>query len=334
MATTSARALRLLSILGSGVTIPAGELARRLGVAERTVRRDIETLRELGYEIEAATGAGGGYRMRGGTRLPPMLFDEDQVVAIAVALQTAPGVLDGIAESSARALRTVRQVMPERLRFESDDFTVSSVPNSWEFAAPPIDASVVREVGAAVRRRHVLRADYASSDDEPEARRLRVEPHRMIVWAGRWYVLAYDLDTESWSVLRLDRVRAKAPTFLPFGERPLPDEDFQRYVKRTVDRGDLLAGWPCQGSVVLDVPPAVTAEFAPGGAVVERVGDEQSLLRMGAWSWTGLAGLYITFAADMHDVEPIELRNAFDRIRSRLGRVTAPGGTTSRRAAP
>ncbi|MFP7834651.1 helix-turn-helix transcriptional regulator [Marisediminicola sp. LYQ134] len=322
MATTSARALRLLSILSGGATVASSELTAKLEVAERTVRRDVETLRGLGYEIEAITGAGGGYRMRGGSRLPPMLFDEDQVVAIALALQTVPGVLDGIADSSARALRTVRQVMPERLQFESDAFTVTSVANSWEFAAPPIDASVVRDVGAAIRRRHVLRATYAS-DEEGRPLQLRVEPHRMVVWAGRWYLLAYDLHRESWRVLRLDRLSAKPPTYVSFGERPLPDGDPENFVKRTYDRGDTLAGWPCQGSVVLDVPPGITAEFAPGGAVVERVNDGRSRLRMGAWSWTGLAGLYITFAADMHDVEPAELSEALDRVRRRLGRITA-----------
>lgn len=320
MATTSARALTLLSVLGTGAIVSGADLSARLGVGERTVRRDIDTLREIGYEIQSVTGLGGGYRLGTGSRLPPLMFDEDQVVAIAVALQTAPGVLDGIAESSARALRTVRQVMPERLRFESDAFTITAVPNYWEFPAPPIDAHVVREVGAAIRRRHVLRADYSDGD---QRRALRVEPHRMVLWAGRWYLVAFDLDDRRWRPLRLDRLRARSATYVPFAERQLPEGGPEQFIKRSVDRGDSLAGWPCQGSATIDVPPHVVAEFAPGGAVVERVTDSTAKLSMGAWSWTGLAGLFITFAADMHDVQPAELRSAFDRVRERLGRLVS-----------
>jgi predicted DNA-binding transcriptional regulator YafY len=319
MATTSARALKLLSVLSTGSLVSASEIAERMGVAERTVRRDITTLRDLGYEIEPITGAGGGYRMRGGARLPPMVFDEDQVIAIAVALQTAPSVLAGIAESSARALKTVRQVMPEQLRIESDAFTVTLVPNYWEFPASPIDAAVVRDVGAAVRRRHILRADYA--DNEAEPTRLRLEPHHMIVWAARWYLVAYDLDLCTWRALRLDRLTAKSPTYAPFLERDMPNGTPESFVKHSFDRGDSVVGWPCQGSAVLDIAPQVVAEFAPGGAVVEYVSDTSSRLRMGAWSWVGLAGLFITFGAALEEVEPLELRKAFFTVRNRIDQI-------------
>lgn len=318
MASTSSRALSVLAQLGTGVQVSSADLAARLGVSERTVRRDVDTLRDLGYEVEAVTGAGGGYRLGGGTRLPPMVFDEDQVVAIAVALQTASTTLAGIEQSSARALQTLRQVMPERLRLESDRFTVTSVPNYWEFPAPPIAADVVREVGAAVRRRHLLRADYATGTTNE---RMRVEPHAVIVWAARWYLVAYDLGPEAWRVLRLDRLSVKDPTYVPFAARPLPAASAEQFVKSSFDRGDLLADWPCQGSAIIEVPPALAAEFAPGGAVVERVSDTTSRLSMGAWSWVGLAGLFITFAADMTEVEPAELRDAFARVRARLDSV-------------
>lgn len=315
MATTSERALRLLSLLSTGATLSAAELAARLAVAQRTVRRDISTLRELGYEIEPITGAGGGYRMRGGTRLPPMVFDEDQVVAIAVALQTAPSVLAGISESSARALSTVRQVMPERLRVESDAFTVTLVRNYWEFPAAAIDSRVVRDVGAAVRRRHVLRADY-DEGDAPHT--IRVEPHHMIVWAARWYLVAYDLDQSRWRALRLDRITAKDPTYTPFPDRPFTEGTPESFVQRSFDRGDAVYPWPCTGSAVLEVPAPIAAEFAPGGAVVEHVTDASCRLRLGAWSWSGLAGLLLTFGSALTEVEPQELRDAFARIRTRI----------------
>lgn len=333
MATTSARTLKLVSVLSTGAVVNAAHLAAQLSVSERTVRRDIDTLRDLGFQVQPVKGSGGGYRLGNGTRLPPMVFDEEQVVAIAVALQTAPSVLAGIDRSSARALQTVRQVMPERLRIELDAFTVTSVANYWEFPAEPIDAAVVRDVGAAVRRRHVLRAEYGTGtgpgtgtgtgtwtegEGEGGAVRLRVEPHRVIVWAARWYLVAFDLDLEEWRVLRLDRLTVKAPTYVSFEARPLPAATSEEFVKRSFDRGDTLAAWPCVGSVVLAVPPQSAAEFAPGGAVVERVSETTARLHMGAWSWTGLAGLFVTFAADMTDVQPVQLRNAFGRVRARL----------------
>lgn len=323
MAATSARALEILSVMSSGRIVSSAALASRLGVGERTIRRDFETLRDLGYDVEPIRGVGGGYRLRGGSRILPMVFDEDQVVAIALALQTAPTVLAGIAESNSRALATIRQFMPERLRIESDAFTVTSVPNYWEFPAAPIDAQIVRDVGAAVRQRHVLRVDYRKSDGEMV--RMRVEPHDMIVWAARWYLVAFDLGNNEWRALRLERLHAKEPTFVPFQKRPLPAASATDFVKRTFDRGDSIAGWPCQGSAVLAVPPGIVAEFAPGGAVVEHVSSTSSRLTMGAWSWIGLAGLFITFAADMTDVEPAQLRKAFVTVQLRLARLPGRG---------
>lgn len=317
VATTSARALKLLSVLGAGETLTATELSERLGVSERTVRRDIGTLRDLGYAVDPARGLGGGYRLGTGSRLPPLTFDEEQVVAIAVALQTAPVVLTGIADSCRRALSTVRQVMPERLRIESDAFDVTAIANYWEFPASAIDADVVRAVGSAVRRRHVLRLEY----DEGAGGPMRVEPHHLVVWAARWYLVAFDLDADRWRVLRVDRITAKTPTYVPFGPRELPTADAATLVRSTWDRGDRPAEWPCLGSVVIDVPPPLVAEFIPGGGVVEYVSDASCRLTLGAWSWIGLAGLLLTFAADMHDIEPAELREAFGMLRDRLARM-------------
>ncbi len=211
--------------------------------------------------------------------------------------------------------------MPEPLRAESDAFTVTSIPNYWEFPAEPIPAETVRDVGAAVRRRHVLRAEYVDDVrgvDDGRVERIRVEPHHLVVWAARWYLVAFDLDASGWRVLRLDRLTAKAPTYVPFDDRPLPASDVASFVQRAFDRGDRVAPWPCQGSAVLDLPAETAAVFAPGGAVVEQVTESSCRLRMGAWSWTGLAGLYLTFATELRDVEPSGLRDAFAGIRRRL----------------
>ncbi|ABS04099.1 helix-turn-helix transcriptional regulator [Kineococcus radiotolerans] len=331
MATTSARALSLLSMLSSGSTVAGEEIARRLGVSQRTVRRDVETLRELGYAIEPVKGAGGGYRLGPGGSLPPLVLDEEQVVAIAVALQTTSAVLRGIEETSRRALQTVRQVMPRRLRLDADAFTVTALPNQWEFPAPAPEADLVRAVGTAVRQRVLLRLDYDGTDDDstddagPTSRVL--EPHHLVVWAARWYLVAYEATHQHWDVLRLDRITHPELTGVPFVERDLPEGGPGALVQRTPARGDRLAPWPCTGSAVLALPAELVAQFAPGGAVVRGLDEDRCELSMGAWSWIGLAGLFITFGSPMTDVQPSELRAAFTRAGEHLSGSATSGRT-------
>lgn len=315
MAATSARALKLLSILGTGVTLTAGELAARLGTSVRTVRRDVDTLRELGYEIEAVRGAGGGYRLGRATRLPPVVFDEDQAVAAAVALQTAPAVLAGVRENSARALATLRQAMPSRSRARAEAFTVSAARNYWEFPAAPIDAEIVHGVGGAINRRHTVRVEYAG---EPEP--VTVEPHDLVVWAGRWYLVAFEPGADRWRAMRLDRLRPRMPTGTGFDRRDVPHGDPVAFVMGTHDRGDVPAEWPCRGSALVALPAPVVARFAPGGSAVEHVTDSSCRLTLGAWSWAGLAGLLLTFDADLTRIEPAELRQALRSLRARIDR--------------
>ncbi|QEH94764.1 HTH domain-containing protein (plasmid) [Dermacoccus abyssi] len=161
MADTSARILRLLSLLDARVDWPGGELAERLGVSARTVRRDIDTLRELGYPVESVTGPGGGYRLGAVGKLPPLMLDDDQAIAIALALQTAPATVTGIDDAVARALTTLRQVMPARLRVASEGFEITALRNYWEFSAPPIDVATLQAVGSTIRTSSCLRFDYA-----------------------------------------------------------------------------------------------------------------------------------------------------------------------------
>ncbi|WP_299040304.1 YafY family protein [uncultured Pseudokineococcus sp.] len=333
MASTSARALGLLSMLTSGSTVSGEELARRLGVSQRTMRRDVETLRELGYVVEPVKGAGGGYRLGPGGALPPLVLDEEQVIAVVVALQTTSTVLAGIEDSSRRALATIRQVMPRRLRLDADAFTVTALPNQWEFPAPPPEAALVRAVGAAVRQRVVLRLHYDDPDASPDdtqddsgsggARVL--EPHHLVVWAARWYLVAYERAHEHWVVLRLDRITSPDLTGVPFTSRPMPEGGPGALVQRTPARGDSLAPWPCTGSAVLDLPAELVAQFAPGGAVVRGLDATRCELSMGAWSWIGLAGLYVTFGSPMSDVQPPELRDAFTLATQHLARGVTVG---------
>ncbi|MFF8281214.1 helix-turn-helix transcriptional regulator [Streptomyces albus] len=315
MAVTTARTLRLLSILGVGATLTAEELTDRLGVSLRTVRRDIDTLRELGYEIEAVRGVGGGYRLGRATRLPPVVFDEDQAVAAAVALQTVPTVLSGIRENSARALATLQQAMPARSRIRTEAFTVSAARNYWEFPAAPIDAEIVRVIGGAISRRHVVRVD-CTGVDEPVT--LTLEPHDLVVWAARWYLVAFEPDAGRWRAIRVDRLEPRMPPGRTFDRRDVPYGDPVAFVMSTHDRGDTLAEWPCCGSALVALPAPVVARFAPGGSTVEHHTDTSCRLTLGAWSWAGLAGLLLTFDADFTDIEPAELRHALDTLRTRI----------------
>jgi len=314
VATTSARALRLLSLLAAGRTRSAQELAERSGASRRTVRRDVETLRELGYAVETVHGAGGGYRLSAGGPLPPLVLAEDEVIAVVVALQTASATLQGLKDSRDRALTAVRQVVPRRLRASSEAFGLTVLPNQWEFPAPPLPVEVVREVGSAVRLRQLLHVRTGVGVQG------LVEPHHLVVWAGRWYLVLFAPDEQSWRVVRVERIEAVTAVGRTFGDRDVPGGVVE-FVRTTPDRGDVPAPWPCQGSAVLDVPAGLAAQFAPGGAVVEDVPGQRARLRMGAWSWIGLAGLYLSFGADLHDVEPAELRAAFDALGHRISRL-------------
>ncbi|RPK79860.1 Bifunctional ligase/repressor BirA [Streptomyces sp. ADI98-10] len=216
MPKTSARLLALLSLLQARRDWPGRLLAERLEVSPRTVRRDVDRLRELGYPIAAFKGPDGGYRLDAGAQLPPLLFDDDQAVALAVALRTAAATGAGIGEAAARALTTVRQVMPARLRHRVDALQVTAVERTGEQSRPQADPRVLVTLSAAVHACEVLRFDHSpayvppTADAAPAVR--RVEPHRLVTWGGRWYLVAWDLDREDWRTFRADRITPRAPT--------------------------------------------------------------------------------------------------------------------------
>jgi predicted DNA-binding transcriptional regulator YafY len=171
MLETSARLLTLLSLLQARRDWPGDALAERLEVSPRTVRRDVDRLRELGYPVRAIRGPDGGYRLDAGTDLPPLLFDDEQAVAVAVALQTATTTVTGIEDAALRALATVRQVMPARLRHRVDALQVTTVPRGNGRSRPQVDTERLLEIGTAVRAREVLRFDYeaVSRRADPDA---------------------------------------------------------------------------------------------------------------------------------------------------------------------
>jgi biotin operon repressor len=216
MTTTTSRLLGLLSLLQTRRDWPGSLLAERLEISPRTVRRDVDRLREMGYRISATMGPDGGYRLDAGTELPPLLFDDDQVIALAVALQAATGTGVGIEEAAVRALTTVRQVLPSRLRHRLDalEFTTMARPGVNEVAT-----AVLLALSTAVRAREVLRFDYASvRAGSPR----RVEPHHLVTHSGRWYLVAWDLERADWRLFRADRITPRTPTGPRFAPRTVP----------------------------------------------------------------------------------------------------------------
>ncbi|MFC3491851.1 helix-turn-helix transcriptional regulator [Glycomyces rhizosphaerae] len=313
MAETSSRMLTLLSLLQARPTWPGPELAARLDVSERTVRRDVDRLRELGYRIAAVKGPHGGYRLEAGSALPPLLFDDEQAVALAVALRTVTGA--GLEAAAARALATVRQVLPSRLRHRIDALQVTAVPRRPE---PVVDPDLLATLASAVRDRETLRFDYASnnsaSNDNPTRR--RAEPHHLAIRNGRWYLVAWDLDREDWRVFRTDRITPRTPNGPRFTPREIPGDDVGAFINARFKGSNGTDSWPCTGEAVLAAPASAIAPFSDDG-LVEDLGPERSRITLGSWSWPALAAAIARFDADIEAVHPPELAQAFARLAAR-----------------
>ncbi|RKQ93221.1 putative DNA-binding transcriptional regulator YafY [Solirubrobacter pauli] len=324
MTTTTSRLLELLSLLQTGRGWPGSVLAERLGVTHRTVRRDVDRLRAMGYRIGATMGPDGGYRLEAGSELPPLLLDDEQVVALAVALQAASVSGAEVAEAALRALSTVRQVMPSRLRHRLDALSFTAIgPRSDAGAVSP---EVLVALSTAIRAREVLRFDYAGGRPEARARPAlprTVEPHHLVTAQGRWYLVAWDLERDDWRIFRADRVSPRAHTGPRFAPRALPGGDVAGFVSARFKGSEQEDRWPCTGTVILGRPVGEVAPFA-GDGVVEAVGEDRCTLRTGSWSWIALAASLNRFDADVEVVEPPELRRAFAQLAARNA-ATASG---------
>ncbi|MGI8798197.1 MAG: helix-turn-helix transcriptional regulator [Pseudonocardia sp.] len=319
MLETSARLLALLSLLQARRDWSGETLAQRLEVSARTVRRDVDRLRELGYPVHATKGPDGGYRLEAGSDLPPLLFDDEQAVAVAVALQTATTSVAGIEEAALRALATVRQVMPARLRQRIDALQFTTVERGGGRKRTRVDTEGLLAIGTAVRAREVLRFDYAqpyaSEPDSGAAPRppRRVEPHHVVTWGGRWYLVAWDLERDDWRTFRVDRMTPRTPTGPRFTPRPLPAPDVATYIAARFRRPE----WPCQGEVILHTEAAKVAQWVGDQGVVEELAPQRCRVVAGSWSWNELAIWVGRFDVDLEIVGPAELREAAARLASR-----------------
>jgi predicted DNA-binding transcriptional regulator YafY len=320
---TSARLLSLLSLLQVRRDWPGQLLADRLEISPRTVRRDVESLRDLGYRIRATKGPNGGYRLDAGSELPPLLFDDEQAIALAVALQIATTTGAGISEAAARALNTLRQVMPSRLRHRIDAVRVTAIPRRDTRAEARVDTRVLVALSTASRAHEVVRFDYAcgSPTATPVAR--RVEPHHVVTWGERWYLVAWDLDREDWRTFRVDGITPHTPTGPRYIPRPLPGGEVNAFVASRFTGADSPGTWPCSGEVILALAAAEVSPYAHDG-IVEELGPDRCRLIMGSWSWVGLAAAISRFDTDIIVVGPPDLRLAFARLSLRYAHAVAP----------
>lgn len=333
MTSTTSRLLRLLSLLQTRRDWPGPVLAERLQTSDRTVRRDIDRLRAMGYAIEATMGPDGGYRLGAGSELPPLLFDDDQTVALAVALQTAPAAGVGIEDSAVRALATIRQVMPSRLRHRLDSIEVTTINGHAGGGTPArVNADVLVLLAGTIRDREVLRFDYAARDIGPEAPPSpprRAEPHRIVTSHGRWYLLAWDLDREDWRLFSVDRLTPRIPNGPRFTPREVPGGDVHEFVSARF-KGRDVNEWPCHGTVILDLPARDVLPFA-GDGTVRAIDEDRCSLEIGSWSWGSLAAAFGRFEVAMEVVNPPELVDAFAQLAKRY---TATAGTRRKARQP
>ncbi|GAA1991361.1 helix-turn-helix transcriptional regulator [Amycolatopsis minnesotensis] len=319
--TTSGRLLSLLSLLQARRDWPGGLLARRLGVSDRTVRRDVDRLRELGYPVQAVKGPDGGYRLEAGSRLPPLLFDEEQAVALAVALRIAAGTGAGIEEAAVRALATVRQVLPSRLRQRVDALEISAAGRT---ADPQVGTDVLLALSAAVRAGEELRFDYRSPGRPEDTEPRRVQPHHLVVRSGRWYLVGWDPGREDWRIYRADRMTPRVPNGPRFPPREVPGGDVAVFLSARFKGSASTDVWPCRGEVLLDLPVAEVAPFA-GDGVAEELGTARTRLTTGSWSWAALAAALARFDTEIEVIAPPELRAAFADLSRRAGRAAGTG---------
>lgn len=317
---TPARLLQLLSLLQTPREWPGGELSDRLGVSRRTVRRDIDRLRDLGYPVQASQGATGGYRLVAGKAMPPLVLDDEEAVAIAVGLRAGAGhAVEGVEEASVRALAKLEQVLPSRLRHRVQTLQIATTPlTSGDGASIAPETLTVMASAAAGQER--LRFAYRSGDGT-ESRRL-TEPHRLVSTGRRWYLVAYDIDRDDWRTFRVDRVSSPFATGARFVPRELPTGDAAEYIRRSMWRG--------QPSYAIDVTfeapaetiatrfPAALGTPEPLTATTCRLRSEVT----DSIEW--LAVRLATAGCDFVAHGPPELVASLRDLGSRLTRATSP----------
>ena len=318
MTETSSRLLELLSLLQARRDWPGGELADRLEVSRRTVRRDVERLRGLGYPVESLPGPAGGYRLRAGAAMPPLLLDDDEAIAIAVGLRTAARAsVTGIEETAVRALVKLEQVLPRHLRRRVRALQAATM--TLPAGGPTVDPQALTVIAAACRDSERLRFAYRSRDGA-ESRR-EVEPHSLVNIGRRWYLAAWDRDRDDWRTFRVDRLARPASTGVRFDARDLPAKDAAAYVTESISatptRYDARVTVNAPADAVRKRIPSYWGTIEPidEGRCEYRTGDDDL-------DWLALRIAMVDFEFEVH--EPPELVSHLRALSRRVQRATRP----------
>lgn len=308
---TAERLLTLLGLLEGRIDWTAGELATRLEVTPRTIRRDITRLRSLGYPVEALAGPGGGYRLGSGGKLPPLLLDDEEAVAVALGLRvSATSAVGGLEEASLSALTKLEHVLPPRLRSRLEDIS-DATTSTLGPSRSEVHQNVIAVVASSIRRRERLRCGYV--DGEGRATDRHVEPVRLVHTGRRWYLVAFDLDRDDWRTFRLDRVAEPTSTGMRIKTRTGPDP------VDLVQRGITIDAWRFRATVVLNVDAARASRLIPPTiGTIEPLDNDSSRLIIGADEATWLARYLLSLPLTFEVEEPAELRVALADIGRQL----------------
>jgi predicted DNA-binding transcriptional regulator YafY len=312
---TSARLLELLSLFQAQRYWSGPGLCERLEVTPRTLRRDVDRLRRLGYPVNSTSGAGGGYQLSAGSTLPPLQLDDDEAVAVAVGLRTAAsGTVTGIEEASLRALAKLQQVLPRRLNNRVTALHTFILPLAG--SGPSVDSESLAIIASACRDCESLRFSYRSQ--EGEVSRRHAEPHRLVHTGRRWYLAAWDKNREDWRTFRIDRIEGHPKTGPRFTPREPPEGDFAAYVSRSVT----YTPWPYQARVLVHASVEAVAERLPVGAgTLEAISEVSCLLHTGAYSLDRLSFWLALIGYDFEVREPAELIERLRILAERFGRA-------------
>ena len=312
---TSARLLRLLSLFQAQRYWSGAELSRRLEITGRTLRRDVDRLRSLGYPVHSSSGTAGGYQLGAGATLPPLLLEDEEAVAVCLGLRTAAsGTVVGIEEASLRALMKLEQVLPSRLRRRVSALHSFIVPLAA--TGPRVDLTTLSAIAASCRDNQGLRFRYRARAGEATLR--RVEPHRLVHTGFRWYLVAWDLTRRDWRTFRVDRIDSRLSSGLRFTPRQPPDGDFAAYVARSVS----YTQYPQRARVTVHAPIATIAQRVPPTAgILEAIDEGTCVLRTGASSLEVLAIHLALIGADFEVHEPAELRDHLRELAERFRRA-------------
>lgn len=313
---TSARLLRLLSLFQARRYWSGTDLADRLEVTSRTLRRDVDKLRTLGYPIHSTSGVEGGYQLSAGSAMPPLLLDDDEAVAVALGLRSAAaGNIRGIEEASVRALTKIEQLLPPRLgRRVAAMQAMIVTPQRVESA---VDFRTISTIAAACRDNETLRFRYTDHAGTPSVR--AVEPYRLVTTGHRWYLVAWDAGRAAWRTFRVDRIQSRVTTGPRFPPRDPPAQDLSSYVF-----SGMWSAWPCRARVKLFASAESAAERIPSCAgLIEPVDSRSCVVETGASTYEVLAMHLSCMGIDFEVIDPPELVNEVRRLARRYERASS-----------